>query len=147
MNGVEGAMRRKLLCLDLEGTLVSNAISQIPRPGLFGFLEQVNELCDLKIYTSVSKNRVNDIRRLLIDEGAAPRWFQDLDVIRPTGTLKPKSRCGRSDAFLLDDQEAVIKTDERQWWIPISEFLPPYSENDNALEHVLKKIKVRVSDE
>ena len=138
-------MSKKLLCLDLEGTLISNAISQIPRPGLFGFLEQVNRICDLKIYTSVSEERVNNIRRLLIDEGAAPSWFQDLEVIRPTNTLKPKSRCGRSDAFILDDQRGGIIDEEKEWWIPICEFIPPYSRDDSALEHVLGEIEERVS--
>jgi len=28
----------KVITLDLEGTLISNAMSQIPRPGLFEFL-------------------------------------------------------------------------------------------------------------
>lgn len=138
-------MKKKLLCLDLEGTLISNAISQIPRPGLFGFLEQVNEIFDLKIYTSVNEDRVDSIRKLLIEEGAVPEWFRDLEVIRPVSTFKPKSKCGRSDAFLLDDQEGVIKTDEKEWWIPIGEFVPPYSEDDRALEHVLTEIEARVS--
>ena len=138
-------MSKKLLCLDLEGTLICNAVSQIPRPQLFWFLEQVNEICDLKLYTSVSETRVNSIRRLLIDEGVTPSWFQDLEVIHPTGTLKPKSKCGRSDAFLLDDQEAVIKADEREWWIPIGEFFPPYSDDDRALERVLPEIEARVT--
>lgn len=137
-------MSKKLLCLDLEGTLISNAVSQIPRPKLFWFLEQVNEICDLKIYTSVSGARVDSIRRLLIDEGATPSWFQDLEVIRPKGNLKPKSKCGRSDAFILDDQREVIMSDEQEWWIPICEFLPPYSDDDRALERVLTEIKARV---
>jgi hypothetical protein len=32
-------MKPTILALDLEGTLISNAISQIPRPGLHCFLE------------------------------------------------------------------------------------------------------------
>lgn len=31
-------MRPTVLALDLEGTLISNAMSQIPRPGLHAFL-------------------------------------------------------------------------------------------------------------
>ena len=30
-------MRPSILALDLEGTLISNAVSQIPRPGLYNF--------------------------------------------------------------------------------------------------------------
>lgn len=130
-----------LLCLDLEGTLISNAVSQIPRPGLHSFLEAAGQLCDLMIYTSVSMARVETIRNLLVMEGAAPPWFKDLPVIRPLGTEKPKKACGRADAFLLDDQKAVIVPGEEGWWVRIAEFLPPYPENDRALELALKEIK------
>ncbi len=134
---------KPLLCLDLEGTLISNALSQIPRPGLYRFLERVAELCDLKIYTSVSEKRASAIQRLLVAEYSAPIWFADLDVIRPTGTLKLKSACGRDDAFLLDDQEGVIAPGEEEWWIQISEYLPPYSDEDRALTNAFEDIKIR----
>lgn len=137
-------MRKTLLCLDLEGTLISNAVSQIPRPGLYRFLEQVAELCDLIIYTSVNKNRVTAIQHLLVEEGAAPQWFKKLHVVHPTGTVKPKSACGREDAFLLDDQEGVIAPGEHQWWIQIDEYMPPYSEDDRALYRVLEDIEIRI---
>jgi hypothetical protein len=54
----------------------------------------VRELFDLVLYTSVSKERAGAIQQLLVDEKAVPHWFADLKVIRPTGTLKPKSACG-----------------------------------------------------
>lgn len=106
---------RMLLCLDLEGTLISNAISQIPCPNLYQFLQQAAEICDLMIYTSVSEERANAIQRLLCSEGAAPAWFKDLQVERPTGTLKPKAACGRSEALLLDNQPSVIAPGENSW--------------------------------
>lgn len=135
---------RPLLCLDLEGTLISNAVSQIPRPGLFWFLERVSGLCDLMIYTSVSLERVETIRNLLVLEETAPAWTRELDVIRPDGTIKEKARCGRENAFLLDDQSGVIVPGEEDWWIPVPEFLPPYPEDDRALEQALEDVKIRV---
>lgn len=132
---------KPLLCLDLEGTLISNAVSQMPRPGLYHFLEAAEALCELMIYTSVSEERVDTINNLLVIEGEAPPFFKYLPVIRPAGTLKPKSACGRSNAFLLDDQAAVIVPGEEDWWIPIQEFLPPYSEDDRALEQALEAIR------
>lgn len=137
---------RYLLCLDLEGTLISNAISQIPRPGLYQFLDRVSGLCDLMIYTSVSESRVDAIRDLLVQEGGAPAWFKELEVIRPTGTLKPKAVCGRDRAYLLDDQAGVIVPGEEEWWIPVPEYLPPYSADDQALCQVLKNIKTRIQE-
>lgn len=132
---------KTLLCLDLEGTLISNAVSQIPRPNLHRFLVEVRELCDLMIYTSVSAPRVDAIRELLVQEGVAPSWFKDLQVIRPSGTLKPKASCGRDQAFLLDDQPGVIVPGEEEWWIQIREYLPPYSKEDSALSDALTLIR------
>jgi hypothetical protein len=137
-------LKKALLCLDIEGTLVSNAISQIPRPGLYQFLERVAELFDLMIYTSVSFERVDAIRDLLVAESSVPEWFGDLPVIRPEKTLKPKSACGRNDAFILDDQEEVIAAGEKDWWVPISEFLPPYSESDRALDDAFNRLRALV---
>lgn len=138
-------MERTLLCLDLEGTLISNAVSQIPRPGLYQFLSAAREICDLVIYTSVSEERVASIQRLLVTEGVAPSWFADLKVLRPTGTLKPKAICGREKALLLDDQSAAVVPGEEDWWIRVPEYLPPYSESDLALPAALETITLRLS--
>lgn len=135
---------KPLLCLDLEGTLISNAVSQIPRPGLYQFLKGAAEICDLMIYSSVTAERVNQIQDLLVAEKNAPAWFRNLPIIRPEQTIKSKSACGRIDAYLLDDQPGVIAPGENDWWIPIPEYLPPYSDNDTALTDALEGIKTRV---
>lgn len=132
---------KPLLCFDLEGTLLSNAVSQIPRPSLYPFRERAIALCDLMIYTSVSEQRVFAIQKLLVPENSAPIWFEALNVIRPAGTLKPKSACGHDDAFLLDDQVSVIAPGEEDWSIQIPEFLPPYSDEDKALSEALPRLR------
>lgn len=137
-------MNKPLLCLDLEGTLISNAVSQIPRPGLHEFLSIVGNMCDLLIYTSVSEERVTSIQSLLVAEAAVPEWFADIEVMVSTGNVKPKSCCGRDWAFLLDDQPSVIVSGEEDWWIAIPEYLPPYSETDQAFQVVLEAISKRV---
>lgn len=49
-------MRPTILALDLEGTLISNAVSQIPRPGLYSFLEHVQGQFDqLVMFTTVEE--------------------------------------------------------------------------------------------
>lgn len=143
MNGQNHTM---LLCLDLEGTLISNAVSQIPRPGLYTFLQSVSEVCDLMLYTSVNSERVDAIRNLLIEEGVTPAWFADLCVIHPTDTIKPRARCARSEAMLLDDQAAVVAPGEESWWIPIAEYLPPYSDRDRELVKALATIEARLGE-
>mgnify|MGYP004712337163 CR=1 FL=1 len=55
-------MRPTILAMDLEGTLISNAVSQIPRPGLYQFLEAVNSKFDrLGIYTTVPEALLRSI--------------------------------------------------------------------------------------
>ena len=47
-------IRPKILALDLEGTLISNAVSQIARPGLRPFLDEVRGQFDqLVVFTTV----------------------------------------------------------------------------------------------
>jgi|TARA_Y100001001_G_scaffold156989_1_gene174493 hypothetical protein len=142
---MNGQKQKTLLCMDLEGTLISNAVSQIPRPGLHAFLENVSEVCNLMLYTSVSSERVQAIRNLLVEEVVVPSWFLDLPVIHPSGTIKDKARCGRTDALLLDDQAAVIAPGEEYWWVPIPEYLPPYSDHDRELVEALATIKSRLN--
>lgn len=137
--------RKPLLCLDLEGTLISNAVSQIPRPGLYDFLESVSGLYDLMLYTSVSRVRVHAIQDVLIEEQVVPTWFKDLPVIHPEGTIKYKAHCSHNDAILLDDQAAVIAPGEEGWWIPIEEYLPPYADEDCELAKAFANIKSRLA--
>ena len=46
----------EVIALDLEGTLISNAISQIPRPGLNKFLELCRSITNrVVIFTAVKE--------------------------------------------------------------------------------------------
>lgn len=136
-----------MVCLDLEGTLISNAVSQIPRPHLFEFLECVSQFADIVLYTSVSEERTAAIKKLLVAEEVAPRWFEDLISIHPQGTIKYRTLVPRIENYehvlLVDDQPAVVNEDEGDWLMQIKEFLPPYSEDDQELLHTLTKIKRR----
>jgi hypothetical protein len=79
----------KVLALDLEGTLISNAVSQIARPGLYDFLEDCRELFPrIVIFTSVNEERFRTIANLLTTEGYAPNWFADIEYITWTGETK-----------------------------------------------------------
>lgn len=135
-----------LICLDLEGTLISNAVSQVPRPGLKRFLERLHKIADIAIYTSVGRNRLEKITQLLTLEGSLPPWFKDLPVIHPTDTIKKKAACKRPEAFLVDDQGDVIAEGEEDWWIPIKKFEPPYPDSDKELGRTLKIIQELVRE-
>ena len=57
-----------MIALDIEGTLISNAVSQFPRPGLFTFLEDCHQNFDqLVIFTAVNEVRFRSISRTLAE--------------------------------------------------------------------------------
>lgn len=141
---------KRLFCLDLEGTIISNAISQIPRPGIFSFLEFLSENGGVVLFTSVSPSRSSDIQRLLVAEGHAPYWFADLDVLNPEANLKRRGVAeayapGMDQYLLLDDQAGVVDPSERDWWIPVAEFEPPYSADEDQLAMVQAELLTRLS--
>lgn len=51
-----------VLAIDLEGTLISNAVSQFSRSGLYNFLEYChNNFCRIVIFTAVSELHFRNI--------------------------------------------------------------------------------------
>ncbi|NJL66781.1 MAG: hypothetical protein HC894_08195 [Microcoleus sp. SM1_3_4] len=71
-----------VLALDLEGTLISNAVSQFSRPGLYNFLEYChNNFCRIVIFTAVSELSFRKIAIALADAGKVPSWFVNLEYI------------------------------------------------------------------
>lgn len=62
-------MKPTILAMDLEGTLISNAISQITRPGLRCFLEDArSRFSELVSFTTVPEDRLRSIAALLLSE-------------------------------------------------------------------------------
>ena len=101
-----------ILALDLEGTISSNAVSQIPRPGLLEFLDRCRELFPrIVLFTTVSETRFRMIADVLIWERAAPTWFARLAYVSWTGTIKDLSLiCDAAieDCPLVDDYEEYV---------------------------------------
>jgi hypothetical protein len=73
--------------------LISNAVSQFPRPGLFTFLEYCHQNLvglashfetRLVIFTAVNEVRFRSISRKLADANDVPDWFVDLEYINWT---------------------------------------------------------------
>lgn len=129
------------LALDLEGTLISNHVSQIARPGLFAFLNEVKGIFgSLVIFTSVPEARFRQIAQQLVSDALVPSWFADMAYVHWTGQYKDLSVIP-GDAILLDDYEGYIKPDQADRWVHIECFASPYSEDDRALEAALERLK------
>jgi len=141
-------MRPTVLAMDLEGTLISNAVSQIPRPGLLRFLAVVNEMFDgLVIYTTVPEPMFRRIAELLVAEGCAPSWFAKLPYTRWQGATKDLRNVSPSlgSALLLDDHRAYVHPGQENFWIEAPLFGTPYDASDRGLEIVLGVIRERLS--
>lgn len=138
----------RVLALDLEGTLISTAVSQFPRPGLFHFLERCNALFErIVVFSSVPEHRVRQIARTLVDEGTAPAWFRHLECVRWEGATKDLAfigDCDVSEAVLVDDLATYVHPCQLAQWVRIKPFEPPYDESDTGLAEVLEELAQRV---
>ena len=127
----------EVLALDLEGTLISNAMSQFARPGLRDFLEFCGQAFPrLVIYTFISEDRFRQIARMLVNEGSAPGWFDALEYIDWDGKIKDLRRIPGADperTVLVDDYEPYIHPQQRRQWVAIRPFAAPYPEEDREL--------------
>lgn len=135
------------LALDLEGTLISNAVSQLPRPGLHDFAAFCLSRFTVYIFTAVREPRARDILERLAAEGDIPQPFATLPYVPWHGEHKDlrflqalDASLDISDARLVDDLEAYIHPDQRHLWIPIPGWHAPYPGADRALPDLQRQL-------
>jgi len=142
------ALSIKVIALDLEGTLISNAMSQIPRPGLFAFLEACRGLVErVVMFTTVNETVFRPIAALLVEEGDAPGWFTDIEYIARDGETKNLAlipECLPEEALLVDDFEIYVHPGQEAQWIRIPFFDAPYPADDTGLGVALEMIRARL---
>ena len=136
-----------VIALDLEGTLISNAVSQIPRPDLITFLEGCRVLAArVVIFTAVSEDRFRAIAETLVTDGHAPPWFAEIDYVRWSGRYKdltPFLNEHRGAVVLIDDHADYVHPDQHEHWIPIASFDP--GDPDAELVRVLTELQKRAT--
>jgi hypothetical protein len=141
----------KVIALDLEGTLISNAMSQFPRPGLHQFLEFCHNTFErVVVCTAVSEERAQTIVKTLVECGDAPIWFSDsFEYVVWNGQykdLKFVTGVDIHEVLLIDDQEAYVHPEQRDQWIPVKEYESPYPQDDNELVSVQDLIKAKIAN-
>ncbi|MCH8619605.1 NIF family HAD-type phosphatase [Undibacterium sp. TS12] len=138
--------RPTTLALDLEGTLISNAMSQIPRPGLHDFLIRCAKLFPrMAMFTTVKEDKFRQIARLLVEESMAPAWFANIEYVNWQGETKnlefvPDSVV--SDIVLVDDFEIYVHPSQEAQWLQIRYFDFPYADDDRGLAEALEKLEI-----
>lgn len=128
------------LALDLEGTLISNAMSQFPRNGLYDFLttcESLFGIDNIVMFTTVNEELFREIAMRLYGEGVVPKWFTDLHYIDWTGNIKDLTFVNEdpSIVLLVDDYKGVIHPQQKDQWLKIKPFESPY-DADNELSRL-----------
>lgn len=133
-----------VVALDLEGTLISNAVSQFPRPGLYSFLEYCyKNFVRIVIFTAVNESQFRSVAETLAEQKKVPDWFVNLEYIHWSGKYKDLRFISDTEidrAIILDDREEYIKPEQRNQWIHILEYNYPYSENDCELKKAIDKL-------
>lgn len=137
--------RPSVLALDLEGTLISNAMSQIPRPGLFEFLSKCRELFPrLVMFTTIKELQFRNIAKLLVSEGVAPDWFAQIEYVTWQGETKDLNfipGISPQEALLVDDYEKYVHPGQESRWLQIECFEPPYKATDTGLKKMLRLLE------
>lgn len=133
-----------IIALDLEGTLISNAVSQFPRPGLYSFLEYChNKFVRTVIFTTANELQFRRVAKTLVKQEKAPTWFVNLEYVNWHGKYKDLSFIPNTkgdQVILIDDQEEYIKPDQKSSWVYIPGYDYPYSQNDSELEKIINKL-------
>jgi len=137
---------RLIVALDLEGTLISNAVSAFPRPGLKRFVESAQNIADrVVMFTTVREERARELLQLIESEGCLPTGFAAaVAFVSYSGKTKDLSAAGEPESatvLLVDDQPSMVHPGQEANWIRIAEFMPPFDQEDHELERVAEVIR------
>lgn len=132
----------RIIVLDIEGTLISNAVSIFPRYGLYKFLTFLKGKYDkIVIMTYLDERVFRKIANILCKEGTTPDWFENLEYIdwkdkSPYKDLRFVSD-DISDIYIIDDMEKYIVPEQKEHWIQIESFDRPYK-RDSQFKKLMK---------
>lgn len=139
------------LALDLEGVLITNAISQLPRPGLMSFLIECERLFGIEnicIFTAVNETRFRNMAQRLFSDGFVPEWFAGVRYINWVGEHKDLRFIDDNinNVIMIDDYPPYIKQTQKHRLIKIKQYLEPYTHAapdmaDKELNRVLRQLE------
>jgi hypothetical protein len=142
------------LALDLEGVLITNAMSQFLRPGLMRFLCECEELFgkeNICIFTTVDETRFRSIAERLVSDENAPKWFATIRYIDWVGEHKDLRFVDDdiNNVIIVDDYPPYIKQTQKHRLLEIKQYMPPYSHEmpdtqDRELEAIIDKLKLSI---
>src|SRR5262249_29876686 len=115
----------KVLALDLERTLISDAMSAEPRPGLLDFLTFCNSRFErVALFTCVEESVAWEILNALSRSGhVPPEFLERLEYVEWSGEYKdlcfiPSS--APEEVLLVDDDSAWVHPAQRDRWVAVA---------------------------
>jgi hypothetical protein len=119
----------KVLALDLERTLVSDAMNREPRPGLFDFLEFcVQRFERVVLFTSVNQTQALDVLKELEEQGTAPTEFlTKVEYVEWEGKYKDLRfipGAAMNEILFIDDDPGWVVPGQEAQYIAIAEYDP-----------------------
>jgi hypothetical protein len=114
-----------VLALDLERTLIDDALSAHPRPGLYDFLAFCDEgFGRIAVFTTVEEADAREVLSDLARRGhVPPGLLTRLEYVAWHGEYKDLAfvpGAAPDEVLLVDDDAGWIRPDQRGQWIPIS---------------------------
>ena len=114
-----------ILALDLERTLISDALSADPRPGLYEFLAFCHSRFErVVLFTCVEQQVAQEILTQLSSRGyVPPEFLYRLEYVEWGGEYKDLSFIPDSNPeaiLLVDDDPAWVRSDQRNRWLAIA---------------------------
>jgi hypothetical protein len=136
-----------ILALDLEYTLISNAVSCFVRPHLNDFIEWADAAFEKTyLYTTVPEHRVVEIQRNLFELKEVNHIFLELESISwPRKGLKDLTYVHPqwNNVIMVDDlPECYAVQRQRDQWVKIEPFDP--EKPDIALTKLIGKLETKL---
>ncbi len=115
----------QVLALDLERTLIDDARSGRPRPGLLEFLEFCHErFARVAIYTTVEEADAREVLSELTDRRQVPAaLFDRLEYVAWSGEYKDLAFVAgvvADEVLIVDDDAGWVRPDQRTSWVSIA---------------------------
>jgi hypothetical protein len=118
-------MSVRVLALDLERTLIDDALSARPRPGLLGFLAFCHERFErVALFTTVEEADARAVLRDLARRGhLPPGMLERLEYVGWSGKYKDLGLVPGAvpeAVLLVDDDGGWVRPDQRDRWVAIA---------------------------
>lgn len=118
-------MTPRVLALDLERTLISDALRADPRPGLARFLAFCRARFErVVLFTTVEESDARAALAQLVDRGWVPaELLESLEYVPWVGEYKDLAFVRNAvpeEILLVDDDAGWVRPDQRSRWVPIA---------------------------